>query len=198
MTDYKFTQDWFHWAPELWEKLVPLLPEREAFLELGSFEGRSTVWIVENMMQDGSFIDCVDTWAGGEEHEVLDMGEVEKSFDHNVKLITGKFKDRVVNKYKGTSVQHLAHFLIEDPEDEFVYDFIYIDASHTAPDVLTDACMAWPLLKKDGVMVFDDYLWGDPKNILHRPKLAVDTFTNIFAEQLVPVHFGYQAVVRKK
>ena len=74
MADYKFTQDWFHWAPELWEKLVPLLPEREAFLELGSFEGRSTVWIVENMMQDGGFIDCVDTWAGGEEHEVLDMG----------------------------------------------------------------------------------------------------------------------------
>ena len=79
-----------------------------------------------------------------------------------------------------------------------LYDFIYIDASHTAPDVLTDACMAWPLLKKDGVMVFDDYLWGDPKNILHRPKLAVDAFTNIFAEQLLPVHFGYQAVVRKK
>jgi predicted O-methyltransferase YrrM len=198
MTDYKFTQDWFHWAPELWEKLIPLLPERMAFLELGSFEGRSTVWIVENMMQDGGFIDCVDTWAGGEEHEVLDMGGVEKSFDHNVKLITGKFKNREVNKYKGTSAQRLAHFLIEDPEDYSIYDFIYIDASHTAPDVLTDACMAWPLLKKDGVMVFDDYLWGDPKNILHRPKLAVDAFTNIFAEQLLPVHFGYQAVVRKK
>ena len=222
MTDYKFTQDWFHWAPELWEKLTPLLPERMAFLELGSFEGRSTVWIVENMMQDGGFIDCVDTWAGGEEHEVLDMGEVEKNFDHNIDKVLGganvkpqitkDFSYRVrhssagpdaankrVYKYKTKSTIMLGEKLC-DPQfsRQPLYDFIYIDASHTAPDVLTDACMAWPLLKKDGVMVFDDYLWGDPKNILHRPKLAVDAFTNIFAEQLLPVHFGYQAVVRKK
>lgn len=202
MTDYKFTQDWFHWAPELWEKLTPMLPKREAFLELGSFEGRSTVWIVENMVQDGGFIDCVDTWAGGEEHEVLDMREVEKNFDRNIRLLIDKYdsvgkhaNNRRVYKYKDKSTVMLGEKL--QKQDTF-YDFIYIDASHTAPDVLTDACLAWPLLKKDGIMVFDDYLWGDPKNILHRPKLAVDTFTNIFAEQLLPVHFGYQAVVRKK
>jgi predicted O-methyltransferase YrrM len=225
MTDYKFTQDWFHWAPELWEKLVPLLPERKAFLELGSFEGRSTVWIVENMMQDGGFIDCVDTWAGGEEHEVLDMGEVEKNFDHNIDKVLGgavvekrdgehKFpypthtryaspaptesQRKKIYKYKCTSTQHLASKLASCVDGKNLYDFIYIDASHTAPDVLTDACLAWPLLKKNGVMVFDDYLWGEPRDILHRPKLAVDSFVNIFSEQLVPVHFGYQLVVRKK
>jgi hypothetical protein len=223
VADYKFTQDWFHWAPELWEKLVPLLPEREAFLELGSFEGRSTVWIVENMMQDGGFIDCVDTWAGGEEHEVLDMGEVEKNFDHNIDKVLGgaventravegwtlhtryaspaptESQRKKVYKYKCKSTIMLGEKLC-DPQFSRrpLYDFIYIDASHTAPDVLTDACMAWPLLKKDGVMVFDDYLWGEPRDILHRPKLAVDAFTNIFAEQLVPVHLGYQLVVRKK
>jgi predicted O-methyltransferase YrrM len=78
------------------------------------------------------------------------------------------------------------------------YDFIYIDGSHTAKDVLTDACMAWPLLKQRGIMVFDDYMWGESRDILHRPKIAIDTFTNIFAESLDIVHVGYQLVVRKK
>ena len=53
MSDYKFTQDWFHWAPDLWKQLTPMLPEGETygaadhgirhFLEIGSFEGRSAV-----------------------------------------------------------------------------------------------------------------------------------------------------------
>ena len=47
-------------------------------------------------------------------------------------------------------------------------------------------------------MVFDDYLWGDQRDVLHRPKLAVDAFTNIFAEHLKPMHTGYQYIVRKE
>jgi len=64
--------------------------------------------------------------------------------------------------------------------------------------VLTDACMAWPLLKQGGLMVFDDYLWGESRDILHRPRLAVDMFVNIFAEELDIVHMGYQFVVKRK
>ena len=47
MTEYQYTKDWFNWAPAVWEQLIPLLPERKAFLEIGSFEGRSMVWIAE-------------------------------------------------------------------------------------------------------------------------------------------------------
>jgi hypothetical protein len=57
--------------------------------------------------------------------------------------------------------------------------------------------MAWPLLKSGGVMVFDDYTWGDPRDLLHRPKLAVDAFVNIYAEELSLVHIGYQLALRK-
>lgn len=195
MADYKFTQDWFHWAPELWEKLIPLLPARERFLELGAYEGRSTAWATEHMLQDDGVLLSVDTWEGAEEHKGggVNMAEVEKNFDHNHQVLRELYPNRSILKFKMTSYEALTKLAGGLP-----FDFIYIDASHTAPDVLTDACMAWPLLIKDGVMVFDDYLWGDPRDVLHRPKLAVDTFTNIFAEQLVPVHLGYQLVVRKK
>lgn len=200
MSDYKFTQDWFHWAPEVWKQLIPHLPgeggDRE-FLEIGSFEGRSAVWIVENMMQDGDILGCIDTWQGGEEHGGEDMGTVEERFDHNIALLRAKYPERYIDQYKSTSTAALADIMQGGRKPTF--EFIYIDGSHIAKDVLTDACMAWPLLKPKGFMVFDDYMWvPSPRDILHRPKAAIDAFCNLFAEEAEIVHVGYQLVVRKK
>jgi predicted O-methyltransferase YrrM len=200
MNNYKFTTDWFHWAPEVWDQLIPLMPSRKDFLEIGSYEGRSTTWIVENMMEEeGGHIVCIDTWEGGEEHKAAanDMSEVEKNFDHNMGLLRASHPKAVIGKYVGLSTNNLGG-LIGD-EDGWLehFDFIYIDGSHITKDVLTDACMAWPLLKKGGLMVFDDYTWGPPRDALHRPKIAIDAFTNIFGEELEMIHMGYQLVVRK-
>lgn len=222
--DYQYTQDWFHWAPEVWTQLATTLPERQAFLEIGSFEGRSTVWTIENMMEDGAFIDCLDTWEGGAEHTNGEMSGAEQRFDHNMELVAEKYAGanyggmRRVRKYKGPSAKSLAVIYsretdrsihtMGDPRfatirhgDEHClapqYDFIYIDGSHRAKDVLTDACMAWPMLKKDGIMVFDDYAWGPPRDVLYRPKIAIDAFTTMFAEEAQIVFSGYQLVVRK-
>lgn len=198
MSEYQFTKDWFEWAPEVWTQLIPMLSGtagQRQFLEIGSFEGRSSVWIVENMMQDGDILRCIDTWEGGEEHGDEDMGSVEDRFRANLIITAEKFPARRVIQQKGTSVQGLARWLGQNTP---LYDFIYIDGSHTAPDVLTDACMAWPLLKVGGIMVFDDYLWGNPRDALHRPKIAIDAFTNIFGETVEIVHVGYQLAVRKK
>jgi predicted O-methyltransferase YrrM len=194
--EYKFTTDWFEWAPEIWKQLIPMLPSREAFLEIGSYEGRSTTWIVENMMgEEGGQIICIDTWEGGEEHETMDG--VEHNFDYNMKLLKASHPKAIVGKHVGLSTNNLGG-LIGDEEGWLEhFDFIYIDGSHIAKDVLTDACMAWPLLKKGGLMVFDDYMWGPPRDALHRPKIAIDAFTNIFGEELAIVHMGYQLVVKK-
>jgi predicted O-methyltransferase YrrM len=179
----------------VWEQLVPQLPARRSFLEIGSYEGRSTVWTVENMLEDGGAITCIDTWEGGEEHVLTgeDMAQAEATFGFNVSLARSKFPEREVRKAKGTSYEFLSSLATQ----KAAFDFIYIDGSHIAKDVLTDACMAWPLLKKDGIMVFDDYLWGEPRDALHRPKLAVDAFVNLFAEEVQTVHTGYQYIVRR-
>lgn len=205
MSDYQFTKDWFHWAPQVWEQLTPMLPEGETFgaadkpvrhfIEIGSFEGRSAVWIIENMMQDGDSLTCIDTWTGGEEHREENMGSVEELFDANMAVTKGRFPERRVRKWKCDSVVSLAEEL---QYGRGMYAFAYIDGSHIAKDVLTDACMTWPLLKQGGLMVFDDYMWGEPRDILHRPKPAIDAFVNLFAEHADIVHIGYQLVVRKK
>ena len=198
--NYKFTQDWFSWAPPVWEQLIEHLPGKPGernFLEIGSFEGRSMVWIAENMMQKDEILQCIDTWDGGEEHSNGEMDGAEERFDYNRSLaLTGR--NITIDKYKGTSTQHLAHWLVENPKDHPTFAFIYIDGSHIAKDVLTDATMAWPLLVQGGIMVFDDYLWGDARDILHRPKPAIDAFVNIFSEEIEMIHMGYQLIIRKK
>jgi hypothetical protein len=57
--------------------------------------------------------------------------------------------------------------------------------------------MSWPLLNAGGLMVFDDYMWGNPRDPLHRPKIAIDAFTTIFGETAEVIRIGYQLVVRK-
>ena len=192
--EYEFTKNWFDWSPPIWTQLIPLLPERKNFLEIGSFEGRSTVWTAENMMEDGGEIVCIDTWEGGMEHVHGEMVGAEGRFDKNMALLKEKFPERGVNKQKGLSTTWLPTLRHEN----CTFDFIYIDGSHVAKDVITDACMSWPMLKISGFMVFDDYLWK-PQGLtaMDRPKIAIDAFTNMFENELEVVHVGYQLVVRK-
>jgi predicted O-methyltransferase YrrM len=194
MSDYQYTKDWFSWSPGVWEQLIPHLPARKNFLEIGSFEGRSAVWIVQYMMEDGGELICVDTWEGGAEHVNGEMSGAEDRFKHNIDLIMGNFVDRDVQPIKSTSVDALGNLISYKKH----FDFIYIDGSHLAKDVLTDACMAWPLLKSKGFMVFDDYSWKPPGfTLLQRPKVAVDAFINMFEDELQIAHSGYQLIVRK-
>ena len=195
MSDYQYTTNWFKWAPQVWEQLIPYLPARKNFLEIGSFEGRSAVWITQHMMEDGGELVCIDTWEGGEEHTAEDMAGTEARFHNNIGLVMGNFVDRKVLPIKSTSVEALGGLIAQTKQ----FDFIYIDGSHTAKDVLTDACVAWPLLKDKGFMVFDDYMWRPPGfTPLQRPKIAVDTFINIFEDELIVTHIGYQLIVRKE
>lgn len=198
MSDYKFTTDWFQWAPPVWEQLIPHLPDNKKFLEIGSYEGRSSVWTIEHMMEEGSKLFCVDTWEGGEEHKAMetDMDSVEDRFHHNITTAQKKFPGRKVYSFRSTSAQTLGA-MNSSERDLATFDWIYIDGSHIARDVMADACGAWPLLKKDGFLVFDDYLWGQPAPVMHKPKLAIDYFVHLFEEELQIAHIGYQFIVRK-
>lgn len=194
--DYEFTRDWFAHAQaeQVWRAVIPLMARRKSALEIGAFEGRASVWIVENILEDGGFLTCIDTWGGGEEHTDINFEEVEARFARNSRRAEEKNPTKQIFTRKAESVTLMARW-VGDMQGDF--DFIYIDGSHRAPDVLADAVLAWRLLAVGGVMVFDDYVWGDPRDILHRPKLAIDAFINTFAEHLQVLHIGAQAIIIK-
>lgn len=198
---YEFTTDWFSWSPPVWTQIIAQLPSRKRFLEIGSFEGRSSVWLIENAIDEGGDLLCVDTWEGGEEHKAQghDMSAVEDRFHRNVTVALGTVYPKKINvqSFRDTSLNVLSALLSIVPEKRDLFDFIYIDGSHQAPDVITDACMAWPLLRVGGVMVFDDYGWGEPLPATHKPKMAIDAFVDIYKERLHLIHKSYQLIIQK-
>jgi len=171
---------------------MAMLPERKRFLEIGCFEGRATCWFLENALNDDGLIVCVDPFQGSMEHADMDLSDLYKRFQGNVYEVLKPTQNLVTLTEPSYNV--LA-FLIHQKQQ---FDFIYIDGDHTAPAVLTDACMAWPLLKKGGIMLFDDYHWN-PEGYTdqQKPKIAVDAFSYVFKGQFEVVHDGYQIAVQK-
>ena len=80
---------------------------------------------------------------------------------------------------------------------EQYFGFIYIDGSHRARDVMHDAVLAWGLLEKGGILLFDDYLWGDRSRPLETPKPAIDAFCLLYGDELEVIAIGYQLALRK-
>ncbi len=172
-----------HW-PTLLKPYVGVPDLR--FLEVGCYEGASTVWLLQHVLTDPtSRIDVVDTFTG-QPYWSLDHRDFYDRFLANVQ----PWRDRV-NESIGCSADIL-------PTLRGPYDLVYIDGSHTAPNCLTDAVLAWPLLKPGGLMLFDDYNWDAPFPELQKPKVAVDAFVRVFADQLDGSEQGRQYVVRKK
>lgn len=198
---YKFTSDWFTSNISVWDQIIgPLKPLK--ILEIGSYEGRATTWLIENCGNSkGCEIHCIDPWAEYSDLPGYNMLDVEKRFDQNIEIAKEKNKNVQIYKYKKTSVIALAELIAHQKSNFF--DLIYVDGSHQAPDVLSDAIMSSPLLKIGGVMIFDDYLWhmeavGD-QDPLNMPKPAIDAFINIFQRkyQIIANKPLYQLYVRK-
>jgi predicted O-methyltransferase YrrM len=188
-----FTQDWFSYNIPHLEQLVGLLPMRQSFLEIGCFEGRATCWFLEHALEQNGIMTCIDPFQGSMEHSDMDLTELHERFVFNV--ATAKKPNQQLDVIKRTSYTGIAKLI----EQDRIFDFIYVDGSHTAADVLIDACMSWPLLKKGGIMVFDDYHWNPNMqyNEYQTPKRGVDAFSHCFADQFKVVHDGYQIAVQK-
>jgi predicted O-methyltransferase YrrM len=182
-----FTEDWFSHNIPNFEMCMQSTHEKKLFLEIGAFEGRATCWLLENGLSDKGSIVCIDPFTGSVEHGGIDMPAVEARFWSNTN--EAKKAEQKVSLMRTTSYKALAELI----ELKYAFDFVYVDGSH-APDVaLTDACMAWGLLKQGGVMLFDDYLYP------HEPtKVGIDAFLTGFEGKYDLLFSNYQLAVKKK
>ena len=195
--DYEFTQDWFTPHIPMWERWMAMLPQRKRFLEIGSYEGRSAVWLA-GQLEIGGVLECVDPWIGNGEHAAPGMPIDDKCerFQRNIKKRLEELDGINIWSYRQTSFD----WLTEANRSRFPgsYDFIYIDGSHLAKDCLTDCILAWPLLRPGGLMCVDDYVWSDGSHANMSPKWAIDVFTSMWGGELDFVGHGNQVVVRKR
>ena len=134
--DYEFTSDWFSWNIDTWKRIFATRSPPSDVVEIGCYEGRATVWIIENLMTDrDGLLVAVDTWEEGPEDDQKGMKLVEARFDQNMRIITKRHPGARIDKRKGQSPIILSDLLARGARCKF--DFIYVDGNHQTPDVLT-------------------------------------------------------------
>ena len=137
------------------------------FLEIGSFEGRSSLWMLENILtHTNATLTCIDMWQYPPEPF---YENAYSNFLYN--MVVGNFIHKTTF-YKMISNEALKILSIKDKK----YDFIYIDGAHHSPHPLEDAVLSFPLLKVGGTLAFDDYLWD------------IDTSIKIFRELQININ----------
>ncbi|KAH9475744.1 General stress protein A [Psilocybe cubensis] len=195
-TVYQFTptQDWFSHNIQSWTDLFPLIrSDKPRVLEVGSWEGRSAVFLLNNVCKSGGEIVCIDhfdllrTSAGQQRYAKI---------KHNLE-VTGK-RHRILPQF---SIPGLMSLLSEELGSKNPgFDWIYIDGSHRADDTMLDGELAWRLARKDAIIIFDDYHWNkEPEGSIHHPKRGIDAFLALHHgeyERLTDDEH-YQVVVRK-
>jgi predicted O-methyltransferase YrrM len=177
----EFTSDWFSARIPQWQELLAeyIGKPNLRFVEIGSYEGRSAIWTLVNVLTEPTaLLTCIDPWRDA---------EIERRFDRN-NVETGRSNQ--VRKVKGISATTLPGMRAESA------DFVYVDGSHEARDTLLDGLLGWRLLKIGGLLIFDDYGWDDPRRH-HPPKLGIDAFLSINDWCAEVVHRGYQVAVLK-
>jgi len=162
------------------------------FLQLGAFTGDASVWMLDNILTDPSstLID-IDTWSGSNEdvHKDMDFDDVYKTYINKVKDYDNVHPVRCATN----------HFFNGYEDDgDWWFDFIYVDADHTAAGVLADAVLGWEHLKSGGIMAFDDYTWfADSGQEVDTPKPAINFFYWANQKQIEPVLVNGQFWIKK-
>ena len=138
------------------------LPKSFRYLEIGSFEGGSAIFVASNFKN--AKIYCVDNWIKTEDgYSNLNFEDIESNFDFN----TQNYEN--IKKIKKSS------------DDFFItntlsYDVIYVDGYHKADQVYRDCVNSWKNLNVNGIMICDDYIWNHYVQIENNPCFAINNF----------------------
>ena len=190
-----FTQNW---NQEFLKNTNQFLNEKFDFcLEIGSFEGLTSNYIVDNLLSENGKLICVDPLTDVYLNDKLsEIDEIKNNTDFIY------FKDQYNRFYNNVS-EHLESNKISlirelsvDIFPELIkkyqnkFDFIYIDGDHRPEGVYIDAINSFGLCKEQGFILFDDYLWGDTG-------IGIDKFLNEYSGKYDLLVKDYQVLIKK-
>ena len=160
--------------------------ENFKYLEIGSFEGLSSLFILSNWKNAN--VTCVDTWEDSkDESQILDYNfeNVEKKFDLNLQKYP-------FTKIKSTSTE--AFKILNGKKSN--YDYIYIDGSHNGLDIFNDAKASFQLLNLNGLIFFDD-ITNIYKGIKMQSHNAFEKFYNLYKKKIEILYLKNIAIIKK-
>jgi predicted O-methyltransferase YrrM len=167
-------------------------------VEIGSWEGRSAIWIADNILNHNpkSRLWCIDTWIGSEEPaHIVSRDGVYERFVNNVWVYLTSGKIRPMKGFSEKALATLHNIIMTGKLPEI--DFVYVDGSHTSADVLSDMIMSFHMLKMGGIMIIDDYDWNVYKDARKTPRLGIDSFLACFSGRYDLIFKESQVVIKK-
>ena len=185
----KFTADWFSHHIPMWEMWLGGLKGLKYldFLEIGSYEGRSSIWLLENIINDDTCnLTCIDSFIDD---------DYEKK---NKKNLINQFLENIQPYQNKVRVFHQESFLALNSllNSGSKFDFIYIDGSHKCIDCYLDIFFSWKLLNKGGMLIVDDYKYNIEDKI-QSPFESVNQFLSENNGTYNILYNGYRIFIEK-
>ena len=143
----KTSTDFFSINSYYWNHIIKKKFKEFSYLEIGSWEGNSASFILKNFKTKK--VICVDIWDKYDDKYKNEHLRRFKNFEYNL----NEFKKRF-SFFKNSSNK-----FFENNKDNF--DVIYIDGWHEASQVDLDINNSWNFLNINGIIICDDYFYGD-------------------------------------
>ncbi len=158
------------------------------YLEIGTFYGANIISVAYTYgLHNNSKLYCIDPWEDYDEYPEYknEQPNIYNSFIKNIE--NSGIKEKIIIN-RGYSNVEIPKF-----NDEF-FDIIYIDGNHEPEYVLEDAVLSFRKLKKDGIMIFDDYGWGG-RDLTQR---GIDAFLHGYHKKIKFLgHLNSQVFIKK-
>lgn len=171
MTAPVFHHNWTDSRVKTWfPYLESLQNEAAVAVEIGTFEGRTARWLLENILvHPNSHLHCIDPYHYEGRTELKTVDRAKDLAQRNL----AAFADRCTIHH-----DYSYNVLPVMPDDWF--DLIYVDGDHSAAACFYDMCHAYRMLKPGGIVIVDDIAgherekWG-----ANCPLVAVNTFMQL-------------------
>jgi predicted O-methyltransferase YrrM len=159
-------------------------------LEIGSFEGVSTMFILKKLCFN--YLECVDPWTGNEEmydvnHKDKDLNPnlSEKNFDLNMQEFSGLYKKNKMFSDKFFNINNNS------------FNFIFIDGSHEYQVIRNDIKNSFNNLNKNGIIIIDDIFFNYYKDFKKNILFAIVEFFGTIKNFKI-LSINYRQLILKK
>ncbi len=177
--DKDFTQDW---NGEFRHNTQGI--KADFVLEIGAFEGLTTTYICDNLLNPGGRVICIDPltdeYLPGHKDNDLFVGQYDR-FTRN----TRNYPIELIREKSSIAFQ-------KEGFSDYRFDLIYIDGNHQEPEVYNDGVNSFHLCKIGGHILFDDYEWRE------ETKRGIDRFLSEYLGYYDLVIKGYQVMICKR
>lgn len=167
----KTSSDYFSINAYYWKKILNKKFKKFSYLEIGSWEGNSALYILKNFKTKS--VICVDIWDKYLKNEIKPKRNF-RNFLFNLKEFKNNFK---------------YHKLSSDDffkKNKKFFDVIYIDGDHKKSQVYKDISNAWRILNNKGLIICDDFFDGNiySRNNKNVPAIAINKFIKKYSNEI--------------